>query len=205
MHHEFMLARVLISLAMLPDKVGTLHKHATRAAGRVEYEAAVWLNHLNHQPYHAGGRKELSTTLAFLQREFTEEVFIHLAKDIARDVGRNVADVLQQSLGKRTVIVAITIGRNQFHILIFGERAYQFRLVVLYALHGLFDGLGYVGRLREAEQIVEMCIIRQVVAHLRQCYVLYPLCVASTLRLLVFSLNLSLVSVVLDRHEAQED
>ena len=83
MHHEFMLASVIVCLAMLFYKVGTLHKHTTRTTGRVEYQTAVWLNHLHHQSNDTGWRKKLSTTLTLLQRKLAKKIFIYLAKHIA--------------------------------------------------------------------------------------------------------------------------
>lgn len=69
--------------AMVFDELFGLHEHAARPAAGVVNLALGWREH-GHQCFdNAGGRVELPAPLAFGAGEHAQEIFVHLAQDVA--------------------------------------------------------------------------------------------------------------------------
>ena len=55
----------------------------------------VWFDNFHHQLNHRGGRKELTTFLAFYQGKLAQEELVDLAENIAIGISRDVGEVFQ--------------------------------------------------------------------------------------------------------------
>ena len=116
-------------------KLGALHKHTARTAGRIINFPGIRLNDFNNKPYHRCWREKLSAFLSFAHREFTQEVFINLTKNITGGIFRDVGKRLEQ-LGKNVGFLFLDV-----EVGILGENIFKlFVLVLLDAFHRFPQG-----------------------------------------------------------------
>ena len=137
------LATVAVAAGVGLHELDRLDKHAARAATGVIDPAFVRREHLDQHAHDAPGRIELAALLALGAGELGEEVLVHAAENILgavllvpqADVSDHVDELAEPLLVEARVGV------------VFGQHAFEGRVVALDGEHGLIDGLADGGLL----------------------------------------------------------
>ncbi len=137
---------------MLLHEAGGLDEHAAGAAGGIQDAPVVRLQDLDDELDDGGGRVELPALLPLRHGEFPEEVFVDEAEGVAPVVHGDGGHDFQQLRERAAVEDVVGLGQ---HI---GE----IRVLLLDGAHGVIDRLPGVRALRQAQQLRETGVFRQV-------------------------------------------
>ncbi|CEF49218.1 unnamed protein product [uncultured bacterium] len=138
---DFFVWVVLVSL----NEVGTLDKHTTRPAGRIEDAPVIWLNDVDDQLDQPCWREELAALLPLCAGEIAQEVFVNLAEGVPFGIHRNLRERLEQRDERGVFDLVVSLG----------EDALEFFVLRLDRLHRFVDGLANVLAFGQVEQLRE--------------------------------------------------
>lgn len=133
-------------------ETGGLDEHAAGAARGIEDAAMVRFQDFHDQFDDGGGRVEFPALLALAHGELAEEIFVDEAESVADLVHGDGGHGLEQG-GERAAFQNVITLRQ--HI---GE----VRIFLLNGAHRFIDGLADIRAFRQAEQMGEARVIRQI-------------------------------------------
>ena len=138
-------------LARVLDEMARLHEHAARAAGGVEDDAVIRLDHVHDGLDDRGRRKELAVVVRALLGELGQEVFVDAAEHVARGRAQRFGIEGPHHLFQDIVLETLVVLRQ-----LAGER----REVALHGFHGGGHGRAEIAVLRHRQQHVVACRLR---------------------------------------------
>ena len=133
---------------MLFDRARALDEHAARAAGRVEYGAALGVEHMGDERDQGDGREEFAVVVGLLVGELGQKIFVDPAKDIAGHLLQFVRVEEAQDISEG--------GVAQLLILVLGQDTAQVVVVRLNGVHCVHDGLGAVRAVGQSHEVIEL-------------------------------------------------
>ena len=124
------------------------NEHAARAAGGVEDDAVIRLDHIHDGLDNRGRRKELAVVVCALLGELGQEVFVDAAEHVARGRAQRLGIEGPHHLFQDIVLEALVVLR---------QLACERREVVFHGFHGGAHGRAEIAVLRHLQQHVIAC------------------------------------------------